>query len=230
MLRVATYNVRGLRDSVPALVRVIESMRADVLCLQEAPRFLNWRGRRRELAQTCGLRVAAGGRLGGVAVLVRPGIEVLAAEHHALKVFLGLEIRGLAVAILRVAGVPLAVGSIHLDLHRAARLRHAYEAMTLMRRAAGAYGAAIVIGGDLNEQETEPTWRYLAGQLADCHPAAPRGDGLTFPARQPRERIDAVFAARSLTVVSCGGADASETDLGAATDHLPVLAELRVGP
>jgi endonuclease/exonuclease/phosphatase family metal-dependent hydrolase len=230
MLRVATYNVRGLRDSVPALIRVIESMRPDILCLQEAPRFLNWRGRRRELAEACGLRVAAGGRLGGVAVLVRPGIEVLGAEHHALKVFLGLEIRGLAVAVLRVEGVPLAVGSIHLDLHRAARLCHAYEAMTLMRRAAGAYGAAIVIGGDLNEQETEPTWRYLAGQLTDCHPAAPRGDGLTFPARQPRERIDAVFAARGLTVVSCGGADASDADLGAATDHLPVLAELRVGP
>ncbi|WP_433510045.1 endonuclease/exonuclease/phosphatase family protein [Nonomuraea sp. CA-143628] len=230
MARVATYNVRGLRDSVPALVRVIESMRADILCLQEVPRFLNWRGRRRELAEACGLRVVAGGRLGGVAVFARPGIEVLAAEHHRLKVFVGLEVRGLAVAVLRVEGVPLAVGSIHLDLHGAARLRHAYEAMTLMERTAAAYGAAIVIGGDLNEQETEPTWRYLAGRLTDCRAAAPRGDGLTFPARRPRERIDAVFAAPELAVVSCGGAEAAEADLAAATDHLPVLAELLVRP
>jgi endonuclease/exonuclease/phosphatase family metal-dependent hydrolase len=230
MARVATYNVRGLRDSVPALIRVVDSLRADILCVQEVPRFLNWRGRRRALAEACGMRVAAGGRLGGVAVFASPGIEVLWSEHHVLKVFLGREIRGLAVAVLRVDELVLAVGSLHLDLNAAARLHHAHEAMRRMERAAARFDAGIVIGGDLNEQESEPTWRYLAGQLADCYPAAPRGDGLTFTARQPRRRIDAVFAGRGLAVVSCGGADAPGEDLAVATDHLPVVAELRAGP
>ena len=60
-----------------------------------------------------------------------------------------------------------------------------------MERTAAAHGAAILIGGDLNEQEPGPSWRYLAGRLTDCRPAAPRGKELTFPARRPRERIDA---------------------------------------
>ncbi|NUP69048.1 MAG: endonuclease/exonuclease/phosphatase, partial [Nonomuraea sp.] len=38
-VRVASYNVRSMRDSVPALGRVIAALRADLVCVQEAPRF-----------------------------------------------------------------------------------------------------------------------------------------------------------------------------------------------
>jgi endonuclease/exonuclease/phosphatase family metal-dependent hydrolase len=229
-VRVATYNVRGMRDSAPALVRVIGALRADVLCVQEAPRRVNWRARRRWLAEESGLRVVAGRRLGGVAVFTAPEVEVLHAESHVLKVFTGLEVRGLAVAVVRAGGALLAVGSLHLDLHGGARARHAIEAAALVERAAARFGAAVVLGGDLNEQEGQPAWNYLAGRLVDCYPAAPAGDGLTFTARQPRRRIDALFAARGTHVVSCGGADAASADLAEATDHLPVVAELRVNP
>ncbi|MEU8249406.1 endonuclease/exonuclease/phosphatase family protein [Nonomuraea sp. NPDC048916] len=229
-VRVGTYNVRGLRDSVPALVRVITAMRADVLCLQEAPRLLGWRGRRRALAEAAGLRVVAGGRLGGVAVLAGPRVRVLHAESHVLRVFVGLEIRGLAIAVVEVDGSRLAIGSVHLDLDGAARLHHATEALGLLERAAARFGAAIVMGGDFNERDHEPAWRYLAGRLVDCYPRAPRGDGLTFSARRPQARIDGLFAAGGLTVVSCGGVDASAADLAEATDHLPVVAELRIDP
>ncbi|QYC40576.1 Endonuclease/Exonuclease/phosphatase family protein [Nonomuraea coxensis DSM 45129] len=233
-VRIGTYNLHGLRDSVPALTRVIAGLRADVLCVQEAPRFGRWRARRRAFAAAAGMRLATPGRLGGVAVLTGPRVRVLEARSHALRVFLGLELRGLAIAVVEAGGARLAVGSLHLDLHDPARVHHAAEAVTLMERAAAPYGAAIVLGGDVNERPHQPAWRYLAGRLSDCHAAAaaarPAGGGppggLTFPAARPSARIDGVFAAPEARVVSCGKVDAAAADLAAASDHLPVVAEL----
>ncbi|MFC7643570.1 endonuclease/exonuclease/phosphatase family protein [Streptosporangium lutulentum] len=37
VIRVASYNVRSMRDDTAALGRVITGLRADVLCVQEAP-------------------------------------------------------------------------------------------------------------------------------------------------------------------------------------------------
>ncbi|WP_226899870.1 endonuclease/exonuclease/phosphatase family protein [Nonomuraea phyllanthi] len=247
-----------MRDSVPALTRVIAAMRADVLCVQEAPRLR--RSRRGALAAAAGLRVATPGRVGGVAVFTGPRVRVLHAESHALRLFLGLERRGLALAVVDVAGARLAVGSLHLDLHDSARVHHAAEAVALMERAAGRFGATIVLGGDINEQAHQPAWRLLAGRLADCHavaarerqgdrapqgerrgererrgdgaeiaPERPADEGLTFTSARPAVRIDGVFAAREAHVVSCGGVDASSADLAGASDHLPVVAELRIG-
>ncbi|MGN9839569.1 endonuclease/exonuclease/phosphatase family protein [Nonomuraea sp. H19] len=228
-VRVATYNLHGMRSGLPALTKVITALRADVLCVQEAPRFGRWRARRRALAAAAGLRVATPGRLGGVAVLVAPRVRVLRAESHALRVFLGLELRGLAIAVVEAGGARLAVGSLHLDLNDPARMHHAAEAVALMERAAARFGAPIVLGGDINEQAHQPAWRYLAGRLADCYAVAPKGDGLTFPAAGPAVRIDGVFAAREARVVSCGAVDAGLGELAGASDHLPVIAELRVG-
>ena len=41
VLRVATYNIRALRDDRRAVVRVITALDADLVCVQEAPRFLS---------------------------------------------------------------------------------------------------------------------------------------------------------------------------------------------
>ncbi|MFD8525775.1 endonuclease/exonuclease/phosphatase family protein [Streptosporangium canum] len=226
VLRVASYNVRSMKDDVAALGRVISAIRPDVLCVQEAPRFLCWRRRRGRLAASGGLTVAAGRRLGGVAVLVGPGVRLLHGEGHLLRWFPGLEQRAVAIAVLEAEGRRVAVGSVHLDLDRGARLCHTTEALALLRAAAGRFGALPVLAGDINEQSHEPAWRHLAGHLTDCYPVSPRGDGLTFPARRPGRRIDAIFAAAGLPVLSCGVAEADPADLVAATDHLPVVAEL----
>ncbi|MET7462298.1 endonuclease/exonuclease/phosphatase family protein [Nonomuraea sp. NPDC005501] len=228
-VRLATYNVRGMKDSVPALTRVIGALRADLLCVQEAPRLLGWRSRREALAGSCGLRVVAGRRLGGVAVFAAPRVRLIDAESHVLRIFAGLEARGLAIAVVEVEGARLAVGSTHLDLNGAARLRHVTEAMALLEAAAARFGAAPVLCGDFNERDHQPAWRYAATRLTDCYPAAPRGDGPTFTARHPQARIDAVFASPDLRVHACGGAEAAPADLAAASDHLPVVAELESG-
>ncbi|GAA3118399.1 hypothetical protein GCM10017600_35350 [Streptosporangium carneum] len=215
-----------MKDDVAALGRVITALRADVLCVQEAPRFLRWRHRRGRLAASGGMSVAAGRRLGGVAVLTGAGVRPLHAEGRLLTFFLGLEQRAIAIAVVERGGQRVAVGSVHLDLDAAARAHHARQALTLLEAVAARFRALPVLAGDVNERPGEPAWRLLAGRLNDCYPVSPRGDGLTFPARRPHARIDAIFAAPRLEVVSCGEAEADPRDLALATDHLPVLAEL----
>ncbi|MBE3009245.1 endonuclease/exonuclease/phosphatase family protein [Microbispora sp. NEAU-D428] len=246
MLRVATYNVRGLKDDRRALVRVIRALRPDVLCLQEAPRLPGWRRERRALARAAGLSVAAGGRVGGTAVLIAPAVRLLRGRGHRLRWFAGLEWRSIALAVVEKTVEKdrerYAVCSAHLDLHAGARLSHAAQIVPLLERAARQYGAAPVLAGDLNETPGAPVWRLLAGRYTDglsaVRGAEPRigaegddgGGGATFPARAPRVRIDAIFTGPGLTVVSYGGADVPAEDLAAASDHRPVVAEIAFTP
>ncbi|GAB3154368.1 endonuclease/exonuclease/phosphatase family protein [Microbispora hainanensis] len=258
MLRVATYNVRGLKDDRRALVRVIRALRPDVLCLQEAPRLPGWRRERRALARAAGLSVAAGGRVGGTAVLISPAVRLLRGRGHRLRWFPGLEWRSVALAVVEKTAEKdrerYAVCSAHLDLQAGARLSHAAQIMPILEREARQSGAAPVLAGDLNEVPGSPVWRLLESRYTDCftaaRDAAPRiaagiaagigagigagGDddraGATFPARDPRARIDAIFAGPCLTVVSYGGADVRAEDLPVASDHLPVVAEIAVTP
>lgn len=234
MLRVATYNVHGLRDDGAALLRVLRRMRPDLLCLQEAPRRLRWRARRRELAHAAGLTVIAGRRRGGTAILAGPRVRLRHAETRLLRPFPGLERRALTVAVVELAaaspaGARLAVGCVHLDLHGGARLRHTAQAAAVLAQVAARFEAAAVLAGDVNEPPGGPVWGYLAGLgFTDCHAAAPRGGGATFPARRPGARIDAVFAGPGTAPLSAGVPEADPGDLAAASDHLPVLAELRL--
>ncbi|MFC7643569.1 hypothetical protein ACFQX6_24340 [Streptosporangium lutulentum] len=159
-------------------------------------------------------------------MLVGPGVRLLHGEGRLLRCFFGLERRAIAIAVVEADGQRMAVGSIHLDLDETARLHHAREAVTLLQAVADRFDALPVLAGDINEQSDQPTWRHLAERLTDCYPVSPCGDGFTFPARGPHKRIDAIFAVAGLSVVSCGGGDADPADLVAATDHLPVVAEL----
>ena len=225
-LTVATYNIRSMRGDAAALVRVITAMRPDVLCLQEAPRFLLWRRRRRRLASATGMTVAAGRRVGGLAILAGPRIRVINAESRLLRGFLGLERRAMAVLVAEKDGRRVAVGCVHLDLLAAARLRHATEAVVHLRRICERHGARPVLAGDFNEEPGRPTFEFLTRRYADCFAVAPIGDGNTFTARHPRKRIDAIFTGPGLTAASCGVPAIDPADLAAASDHLPTLAEL----
>nr|WP_225311299.1 endonuclease/exonuclease/phosphatase family protein [Microbispora cellulosiformans] len=257
VLRVATYNVRGLKDDRRALARVIRALRPDVLCLQEVPRLPVRRHGRpvfsravpvslTALARAAGLSVAAGGRLNGTAVLISPAVRLLRGEGRRLRWFTGLERRAVAVAVVEKGRDRYAVCSAHLDLLAGARLSHAAEIVPILEGAAREFGAAPVLAGDLNEPPGAPVWRLLGARYADCFAAAPDAGGSrtadgaaegggcgeggsTFPARDPRVRIDAIFAGPGLTVLSCGGADVTPGDLTAASDHRPVVAEIASG-
>ena len=235
-LRVLTYNVRGLRDDAAALARVVRATDPDVVCLQEAPRLLRWRPRIAAFAQACNLSyVAGGGSTGGTALLAHLRVGVEKVEEHRLTKASGLHQRGLAVARLRAVTTgglgEVDVASVHLGLDAAERVKHSEEVLGLLRaRGAGAGGPGrLVLAGDLNEPPGGPVWaRFGAAGLVDACAGAPARTEVTFSTRNPRRRIDAVFATAGLGVVRAGvPADLVDpADLAAASDHRPVLAVL----
>lgn len=235
-VRVLSYNIRSMRDDTAALVRVIRGCRPHVVCVQEAPRLLCWRCKRRTLARRCAMTEAAGRRPAGLAVLAGPDVRVLHREYHLLSRRCRplsrrplLHRRGLAVAVLDIDGARLVAASTHLDLDPAARYDHAGEVLALLDRVRRRFSAPVVLGGDVNEGPGRPAWDLLADRMPDAYAAAPTGMEHTFPARAPRHRIDGIFADPEVEVLGCGvpDDDALVADYVAASDHRPVLARLR---
>jgi endonuclease/exonuclease/phosphatase family metal-dependent hydrolase len=92
-------------------------------------------------------------------------------------------------------------------------------------------GLPVVVAGDLNEEPGGASWRALAeAGLRDL--GGDQEAESTFPAGDPRSRIDAVFATDGRmrgTEYGVPGDPALRVDLVRATDHLPVLAGLDLG-
>lgn len=229
-VRLLSYNVRSLRDDRAALARVIRACAPDVVCVQEMPRFARWRALRRRFSGSCGLAVASARRPAGLAVLAAPRVRVLHSEYHLLSRVPRMHRRGLALAIVEVDGRRLGVASTHLDLAGEPRRRHVGEVLDRLEATRRAHGVPVVLAGDINEQPHGPAWGDLAGALQDAYATSPVGGGETYSSSAPRRRIDGVFADHGLEVVSCGvPSDAAlADDLPLATDHLPLLAVLRL--
>ncbi|GAA3306147.1 hypothetical protein GCM10020295_61620 [Streptomyces cinereospinus] len=119
--------------------------------------------------------------------------------------------------------------SCHLSLQQDERYE---QGGMLLDRLAGLGTEQVIAGGDLNERPGGRTFRRLAGELQDCWATAPWGGEYTSTPADPHQRIDAIFATPGIEVLGCGvphgHPGVTEQDLRAATDHLPVLAALRV--
>ncbi|WP_338022763.1 endonuclease/exonuclease/phosphatase family protein [Allosalinactinospora lopnorensis] len=219
-----------LRDDRAAVARVITACRADVVCLQEAPRFLFWRSKRRALARSTGLEIAASRRVGGLAILLRPGNRVRHTGHRVLRRYPGLHTRAVSAAVVELAGRPLTVACTHLDLAAEPRLEHAREVLDYLAATADAHAAPAVLAGDINCEPEEAAWRLLAAQLDDVAAVRPLGESPTFTARRPRRRIDAIFTSPGLKALSAGVPVESLAagDVRDSTDHRPVLAEIEL--
>jgi endonuclease/exonuclease/phosphatase family metal-dependent hydrolase len=230
VVRVLSYNIRSMRDDRAALARVIQGCRPDVVCVQEAPRFWLWRRKRRRLARMCGLAVVAGRRPAGLAVLAGPRARRIHAEYHLLSKIPKLHRRGLAIAVLEIDGTRLIAASTHLDLAGEARRLHAEEVLEALDRVRRRFDAPVVLTGDINEEPGGPAWALLAERYSDGYEAAPSGMAHTYSAGNPRRRIDGVFADRELEILSCGvpADQALAAEFALATDHRPLLAELRL--
>jgi endonuclease/exonuclease/phosphatase family metal-dependent hydrolase len=79
----------------------------------------------------------------------------------------------------------------------------------------------LVVAGDLNEGSDGRAWVALARMLCTA-----TGDAPTFPAISPSRRLDVIFASPELSVVLGRPVKLDPADLVAATDHLPVWADL----
>lgn len=239
VVRLLGYNIRSMRDDVGALARVIRACAPDVVCVQEAPRFFRWRKHAARLARETGLVYVAGGATAaGPMILASLRAHVEEAEDVLLPLTPGLHRRGFSTARLRFgpehSGGPaarLGVLSCHLSLQTDERYAQAgmlLERLATLRR----QSPYAVAAGDLNERPRGRAFRLLAGELQDGWATKPWGGEHTSTPADPHQRIDAVLASPGVEVLGCGVPaglpGVTERDLRAATDHLPVLAALRV--
>lgn len=226
-LRIASYNLRGLRDDARLAARIVRTIAPDVLLLQEVPRYpassyaitafaresgMLWSGRTRMVSGTSimtGLRVMPGD-----------------AQDRRLRVGLRENPRSYTVTTVALPGqTPVTAVSVHLPLKDGQRVEHVG---TVLRELTDDLGlpadAPLVIGGDINEEAGGSAWGLLSGALPEV------SDGrATFPAAAPHRRIDAIFARghRSVEAARPELLEALEgLDLAAASDHLPIWVDL----
>jgi endonuclease/exonuclease/phosphatase family metal-dependent hydrolase len=226
VLRVMSYNIRSLRDDVGAVGRVIRHAEADVVCVQEAPRFLWWRRKCAHLARDSGLVIVSGGRDAAAnMLLVRAAVKVDSARSVLFTRDRGLHQRGVALAAIGWAGGRVVVAGTHLDGYPEPRLRHVGELFA----AIGAFADPVVptvLAGDFNDDPGSEVWQALTRLGADAFVAAGAGDGFTLNVTDPTRRIDAIFAGPGVRVRSAWIVDTQ--DVRVASDHRPMLADLEI--
>lgn len=229
-LRVLTWNIRDLLGEPLRVRRALRSAHADVVCLQEGPRFAGSRIRLAAFADACGLHLVSGGRSSaGVAMLVSPRTTVDEASAVPLPVrrrgisrslkTLTPRPRGVVRARVGLPGtVTVGLSSIHLPTDAELRDLHIPQVLTWPD------GRALdVVGGDINDVPGSPTWKQLTRDLVD-HGA---GSHPTFPAHAPTRRIDAVLVDPRLGVTRYGWPTGmTEEDVYKGSDHRPVCADI----
>jgi len=220
-VRAACWNVQSFRAGVDAVARAIAPAAPDLLLIQEC-------GSRRALgrfAHALGMEAVSSHRLFHRvrnAVLFRPPWRAQGVEVADLSREGATSPRGFIVAHLRRSGVRLAAVSAHLGLSDRERRRHARE----LTDALGAIRDPMILGADLNEGPDGAAARWVSARLFDAFAVAPDGPGETFPAREPRDRIDFLFVTDQVTVARAWVL--SSTMAGMASDHRPVLADVEV--
>jgi endonuclease/exonuclease/phosphatase family metal-dependent hydrolase len=188
-----------------------------VLLLQEAPRRFRWRPRCAALARRFGLVVAVGG-MPALGNLILTDLRVQVRQTWCVRFPLtpGRHLRGAAFALCTVGGVEFVVAGSHLATF-------APEWPNQARLLADGLADPVVLGADVNDQPGSPTWQALAGGRLD--PGAPAAVP-TYSCTDPRRRIDAIFVDRRIEVLGYQVVDTPAARR--ASDHLPVVADLRL--
>lgn len=222
--RVAAYNLRALRDDPLAAARVVRAMRPDVLLVQEIPRGFRSAASMGAFAADCGMRwPGRTRRVSGTSLVVGPRVQLQTRVDRALPVeFMGNP-RTYSCACVRVDdGEPFAAISIHLPLRPVQRRQHVGQLLCELTVHPDVSELPWVIGGDLNEGQSDRAWQIMASEV----PLASEPGRRTFPAIRPKVAIDAIFASSTLRAQSGGESDIALADLTAATDHRPVWVDL----
>ena len=217
-LRVATWNVHGLRGGIEAVASAIRAEELDVVLIQES----GTRGRLRELGRTLGWTVSTDPRVfprrrvrnallarPGAAAVIRPRFVRFASGtswHPRGALFAEIDERWTAV-------------SSHLGLDGPERGREVRELRSLLEGAS----EPVVLGADLNAPPEDAGPRALREQLTDVWTRVGTGPGATFPSREPASRIDYLFVGPAVQALRAWTAG------GTVSDHLMVVADLRFG-
>jgi endonuclease/exonuclease/phosphatase family metal-dependent hydrolase len=225
-MRLVTYNIRGGlgmddRRDIGRIAAVIQQARADLVGLQEVHQRLPQSGmadQPRALARATGMSCLFGPAL--AIGLGKYGNAVLAAVPARRRAIHRLPGEGEPRAALEVElemdGRPLTVICTHFGLSTAAREQQAAVLADVVRSAR----APVALVGDLNAAPEAPEVKMLlaAGLRHAAPPVEP-----TFPADEPRHRIDYVLIAPELVCTTC------QVLASPASDHLPIVADIGWG-
>ena len=240
--RVLVYNMHAGKDAkgIDNLARIaalVDSLRADIVLLQEVDRNTERSGRVDQpavLAKLTGHRVAFGKSLDyqggdyGIAIMSRWPISSdttyhLPVEPPQERSGGSYEPRAALRVIIATPNGPLAVVNTHLDPSgddkwRRQEIRTVLGIVDTLRQR----GIATVAGGDLNstpESTTQETVR--AAGLRDAWTICGQGAGLTYPADSSVKRIDYLYLTGTAT---CRDAVVITTE---ASDHRPMFLTVR---
>ncbi|MGH2675288.1 MAG: endonuclease/exonuclease/phosphatase family protein [Actinomycetota bacterium] len=215
-LRAMVWNVHGFRAGTKRIAAVVSDVEPDLLLLNET-RYLGFH--LRGFARRAGVEGASGTGLWRPlpnAVLTRRPWRVVDAGKvvfgRSRKTFR----RGVVLTIIGRGGTRVTVGALHLGLSGEERAEHARELTDLL-----AGREPILLGGDLNEGPDEPAASWIAARYWDVA----RERGPTFPAWEPRDRIDYLFVSEGVAVQRAWVGGEPFVRL---SDHLPVLADLEL--
>ncbi len=241
-LRVLVFNIHAGKDAagkdnIADLATLIRTTRADVVLMQEVDRGTNRSGKVDQVQALMGATRFSGvfgrsldydGGQYGIAAFARRGFvfnetidlpvtpaQARAGGSHEPRAAL------LASAITR--GGRFRVLTTHLDpsAEDTYRLQEAQTVVNIVHaRVSG--DTPMLVGGDFNAEPASAVIRKLLdGGLRDSWTECGHGDGLTYPADQPRKRIDYVFLTGTL---QCTAAEVIDTRI---SDHRPLLVTLR---
>lgn len=215
-VRLMAWNVHGFRGGARRLAEAVAEERPDIVFLNEVD-YLSLRLRR--FARRLEMRWASGLSLWRPvpnAVLTRPPWRVVSdrllrfpREGRTVR-------RGAMVARVGRAGMRLTAAAVHLGLSEPERHRHV-EALT---DTLAGEPAPVLVGGDLNEVPAGPAAAWLAERYWDAFATVGQSPGFTFPAADPRARIDYLFVSEGVTVERAWVGDQG------GSDHLPLFADL----
>ncbi len=241
-LRVMTYNVHSCvgsdgRASTRRIAEVIARYSPDVAALQELdahrPRT-NGEHQARDIARHLDMEFhfhpsfEIEDEQYGNAILSKYPIKVVRAG--ALPTHRGrrkLEKRGALWAEVRFRGREIQVINTHLGLKRRERMAQAEALLGEAWATHSSCRAPVIVCGDMNSLPVSPVYKRFLARFTDAQSALnngrPRG---TYPSLYPLARIDHIFTSPGVEVRDVHIPWTRLT--AAASDHLPLIAELKV--
>jgi endonuclease/exonuclease/phosphatase family metal-dependent hydrolase len=243
MARILTYNVHrclGIDGvlSPERIAEVIAVAQPDIVLLQELDVRRKRSGRidqAAEIAAHLGMRLhfhpaltAMEEEYGDAILTPHPSRLVKAGALPGLA-GKNLEPRGALWAAIRIAGAEINVVCTHLGLRGRERLAQAECLAGVEWVGSPLCRGPVVLGGDFNAVPGSRTYRRFAGALRDVQEGvAGSRPAATFPTALPMLRLDHLFVGGGLEVERTA---VVRTPLSrVASDHLPLMAEVRVTP